>query len=81
MKIEVYGTGCAKCHATMENARKVVKELGLEQQAEVVLVKDIKAMSAKGIFLTPGVAIDGVKVSEGRIPSSEEIQRWIEERK
>jgi len=81
MKIEVYGTGCARCHATRESVEKVVKELGLEQEAEVVEVKDVKTFTAKGILLTPGVVIDGVKVSEGRIPSPEEIKKWIEGKK
>jgi len=30
--------------------------------------------------MTPGVVIDGVKVSEGKIPKMEEIKGWIEER-
>lgn len=81
MKIEVYGTGCPKCHATLENARKAIRELGLDREAEITEVKDIKAISAKGILLTPGLVIDGAKVSEGRVPSSEEIKRWIKERK
>jgi small redox-active disulfide protein 2 len=81
VKIEICGTGCAKCHATIGNVQKAVKELGLEQEVEVAEVKDIMAISAKGVFLTPGVVIDGVKVSEGRIPSPEEIKRLIEESK
>lgn len=81
MKIEVCGPGCAKCHATTENVRKVMKDLGLKQTVELAEVKDIMAISRKGVLLTPAVIIDGVKVSEGRIPNSEEITRWIEERK
>jgi len=81
MKIEIYGTGCPKCHATIGNAQKAVKELGLEQEVEVAEVKDIMAITAKGVFLTPGVVIDGTKVSEGRIPSREEIKKWIKETK
>lgn len=81
MKIEIYGTGCPKCHATIGNAQKAVKELGLEQEVEVAEVKDIMAITAKGVFLTPGLVIDGVKVSEGRIPSREEIKEWIKEKK
>jgi len=65
----------------MDNVQKVVKELGLEQEAAVTEVRDIKAISSKGVFLTPGVVIDDVKVSEGRIPSPEEIKEWIKERK
>ncbi|MBA7470506.1 hypothetical protein ES707_05793 [subsurface metagenome] len=81
MIIEVCGPGCAKCHATMENVQKVVKELGLEQEVEVAEVKDIMATSTKGVFLTPGVVINGVKVSEGRIPRTEEIKKWLEEKR
>ena len=81
MKIEICGTGCAKCHATMKNVQKMVKELGLEQEVEVAEVKDIITISTKGVLLTPGVIIDGAKVSEGRIPGTEEIKKWIKERK
>jgi small redox-active disulfide protein 2 len=81
VKIEICGTGCAKCHATMGNVQKAVKELGLEQTVEVSEVKDIMAISTKGVLLTPGVIIDGTKVSEGRIPRPEEIEGWIKERK
>jgi len=81
MKIEICGPGCARCHATMDNVQKVVRELGLEQEAAVTEIRDIKAISSRGVFLTPGVVIDDVKVSEGRIPSPEEIKVWIKERK
>ena len=81
MKIEICGPGCARCHATMGNVQKVVNELGLDQEAEVTEVKDIMAINIKGVFLTPGVIINGVKVSEGRIPTTEEIKKWIEERR
>jgi len=79
MIIEVCGPGCPRCHATMENVQKVVKELRLEQEVEVAEVKDIMAISTKGVFLTPGVVINGIKVSEGRIPSPQEVRKWIEE--
>jgi hypothetical protein len=60
--------------------QRVVKELGLEQEVELAEVKDIMAISNKGVLLTPGIIIDGTKVSEGRIPSTEEIKKWIKER-
>ena len=81
MIIEVCGPGCPKCHATKENVQKVVKELGLEQEVEVREVKDILAIINKGILFTPGVIIDGTKVAEGSIPSSEEVKKWIKEGK
>ena len=82
MIIEVCGPGCPRCHATKENIRKVLKELDLKEGEEVAImdIKDPRMMSAMGVFMTPGVVIDGVKVSEGKIPNAEDIKGWIEER-
>ena len=81
MIIEICGPGCPKCHATKENVQKVVKELGLEQEVEVREVKDILAIINKGVLLTPSVIIDGTKVTEGSIPSPEEVKKWIKKGK
>jgi len=40
-KIEVLGTGCAKCHQLEDRAKNAVKELGIE--ADFVKVTDIKS--------------------------------------
>jgi len=83
MIIEVCGPGCPRCHATKDNALKALKELGMEpgEEAMVVEIKDIKQISARGVIMTPAVLINGVKVCEGRIPSPQEVRKWIEERK
>ena len=79
MMIEVCGPGCPRCHATKDNVLKAIKELGLKEgdEAMVVEIKDIKQISARGVIMTPAVVIDGVKVCEGRIPSPEEVRKWI----
>jgi small redox-active disulfide protein 2 len=83
MIIEVCGPGCPRCHATKENIRKALKEMELEEGKEVALteIKDPEMMAARGVFMTPAVLIDSVKLCEGRIPSTEEIKKWIEEKK
>ncbi|MGD9118357.1 MAG: thioredoxin family protein [Dehalococcoidia bacterium] len=83
MIIEVCGPGCPRCHATNENVRKALKEMELEEgkEIEVTEIKDPKIMAARGVFMTPAVLIEGVKLCEGRIPNKEEIKKWIEERK
>ena len=83
MIIEVCGPGCPRCQATEKNVLQVVKELGMElgEEAQVIEIKDIKQISARGVILTPAVVIDGVKVCEGRIPSPQEVKKWIEERR
>ena len=79
MIIEVCGPGCPRCQATENNVVKALKELGgeLGDEAQVIKIKDIKQISARGVIMTPAVLIDGVKVCEGRIPSPEEVRRWI----
>jgi small redox-active disulfide protein 2 len=80
MLIEVCGPGCARCQMTGKNVRQAVKELGMENEAQVIDIKDIKEISARGVLVTPTVFIDGVKVCQGRIPSTQEVRKMIEER-
>ena len=83
MIIEVCGPGCPRCQAAEKNVLQALKELEKElgEEIQVIEIKDIKQISAKGVVLTPAVIIDGVKVSEGRIPSPQEVRKWIEERR
>jgi len=75
MKIEVLGTGCPKCQATLRNVERAVKELGI--QAEIIKVDDIAEIAARGVMITPALAIDGEIKCSGRIPSVEEIKSWL----
>jgi hypothetical protein len=55
----------------------------LEEGKEVALteIKDPRIMASRGVFLTPAVLIDAVKLCEGRVPSPNEIKGWIDERR
>ncbi|KKG12565.1 thioredoxin family protein [Methanosarcina sp. 2.H.A.1B.4] len=75
MRIEVLGSGCAKCNKTKEMAEKAVKEMGIE--AEIVKVDDFDKILGYGVMITPALVIDGdVKVA-GKVPSVEDIKKWI----
>ncbi len=78
MKVQVYGTGCAKCNMLEKAAKEAVKEVGAS--AEVVKVSDINAIADAGILATPGFAVDGVVKSMGRVPSKDELKKWIKEK-
>jgi hypothetical protein len=43
-------------------------------------ISDIKYFSKMGVFMTPGLVIDGEVVSTGKVPSSNEIKKKIEEK-
>jgi small redox-active disulfide protein 2 len=71
MKIEILGTGCAKCKKLYENAVDAVKQSG--KQAEVVKVEEIQKIMAYGVMSTPALVVDGVVKSAGKLVSPQEI--------
>ena len=75
MRIEVLGTGCPKCKATMSNAEKAVAEAGV--QAEIVKVDDIVEIATRGVMMTPALLVDGEVKAVGKIPTVEEIKSWL----
>ena len=75
MKIEILGTGCAKCKKTKEIVEQAVAELGVD--AEVVKVEDINAALDYGVMITPAVVIDGDVKIAGKVPPIEKVKEWI----
>lgn len=72
MKIEVLGTGCAKCKNLYDNVNKALAESG--KTAEVIKIEDIPSIMKYGVMSTPALVIDGqVKVS-GKLATVEEIK-------
>jgi len=75
MKIEVLGTGCAKCKNLYEAVQAAVKEKGIE--AEVVKVEEIPKIMKFGVMSTPALVIDGKVIFSGKTATAAEIQRLL----
>lgn len=75
MKIEILGTGCAKCKKTKEIIEKVLKETGVE--AEVVKVEDVEKILNYGVMVTPAVVVDGDLKTVDKTPDEKEVRKWI----
>ncbi len=75
MKIEILGTGCAKCKKLFENALEAAKELHIE--AEVSKVEDIQKIMNAGVMITPALAVDDQVKSAGKVLSVDEIKKII----
>jgi small redox-active disulfide protein 2 len=73
--IKVLGSGCARCNELEKRVRDALAELGIA--ANLDHVTDLKAISAMGVLMTPGLAIDGKVVSQGKIPSKNELKRLL----
>lgn len=76
-KIQILGTGCAKCEKLAKNAEQAVKELGIDCQIEKVT--DVKEITNYGVMLTPGFAVDGDTKTAGKVLSVDEIKKYISE--
>jgi len=71
MKVQVLGSGCAKCKLLEEHAREAIAELGI--QAEVEKVTDTDAIIEMGVMMTPALAIDGEVKSVGRVLTKDQV--------
>jgi len=76
--IEVFGPGCHRCHATKEAIRRALEVAGVE--AMLTHISDPREMAKNHVFFTPAVRIDGEMKSTGRVPTAEEISKWLIER-
>lgn len=75
MKIEVLGTGCAKCSTLYENVKAALKELGKE--AEVVKVQDIPSIMKYGVMSTPALVVDGKVKFSGKVPGVTDLKGML----
>lgn len=75
MKIEIFGTGCAKCKRLEKQVQKAVKELKVK--ADVKKVEDITDIMNRGVMMTPALAIDGKIILSGKTSNIDEIKEMI----
>jgi small redox-active disulfide protein 2 len=77
MEIKILGPGCPRCHEVEKRTINALAELNVA--ADVQKISDIKKIVEYNIISTPGLVINGKVKCAGRIPSLEEIKRWIQE--
>jgi small redox-active disulfide protein 2 len=75
MKIQILGTGCAKCHQLTENAAAAARELGIEFELEKIT--DIVKIVEYGVLATPALAVDGKVKLVGKVASPAEIRELL----
>lgn len=75
MEIKVLGSGCSRCHKTLEVVEKVVKESGADAQVEYVT--DMMRIMEYNVMSMPAVVIDGVVKLKGKVPSEAEVKEVL----
>ena len=74
-KLQILGSGCAKCNELANRTRAAATALGLEYGIEKV--SDLKQIMGFGVMRTPALVIDGAVKVAGRVPSVEEIKALL----
>lgn len=74
-KIQVLGTGCAKCERTVQLLNDVAESEGVS--VDVQKVEDIAEIMSMGVMSTPGVVVDGTLVHSGSMPSRSQVVEWL----
>ncbi len=77
MKVEILGTGCAKCKKLFAEAEEGARRYG--GAVELAKVEDLRAIMAYGVRQTPALVVAGRVRSSGRIASADEIAAWMGE--
>ncbi|MCK4535721.1 MAG: TM0996/MTH895 family glutaredoxin-like protein [Desulfuromonadales bacterium] len=75
MKIQILGTGCAKCEKLAEHTKQAADALGLEYEMEKVT--GLNEIMAFGVMTTPGLVVDGKVLTAGKVPSPADIEKLL----
>ena len=75
MRIQVLGTGCAKCKQLTANAERAVAELGLAVAVEKV--EDIREIMKFSVMSTPALVVDGKVRSVGKVLAPEDVKKLL----
>lgn len=75
MKIQILGTGCAKCKQLTENAETAAREAGMTYELEKVT--GIAEIVKFGVMSTPALVIDGKVKLAGKVATPAEIRALL----
>lgn len=76
MRIQVLGTGCAKCKQLTANAEKAVTELGLAVPVEKV--EDLREIMKFKVMSTPALVVDGQVRSTGKVLAPDDVKALLQ---
>ena len=74
-KLQILGTGCAKCASLANAVELAAKELGLEYEIEKVT--DLKRIMSFGVMTTPALAVDGTVKIAGKVPGVDKLKALL----
>lgn len=74
-KIQILGSGCAKCRQLTAITEQAAQDLGLQYELEKLT--DVTRYAEFGVMFTPALVVDGVVKLSGKVPSFDEARRLL----
>jgi small redox-active disulfide protein 2 len=74
-KIQILGSGCAKCRQLTAVTEQAAQDLGLPYELEKVT--DIARYADFGVLFTPALVVDGVVKLSGKVPSLDDAKKLL----
>ena len=75
MKLQILGTGCAKCNNLMQATEKAAQALGVPYELEKVT--DLRQIIAFGVMTTPALVVDGKVRAAGKVLAPEAVKEFL----
>lgn len=75
MKLQVLGTGCAKCNQLATAAQAAAERLGVEYELEKIT--DFMRFADFGVMITPALVVDGKLKVAGKVPTDAELEKML----
>ena len=77
LSIKILGPGCPACERLEQTVMTVLAELDLP--AEVEHIRDMKDITALGVFGTPALLINDDVKAVGTLPNRDALKKWLQE--
>ena len=75
MKLQILGTGCAKCNQLAAATNAAAERLGLDYEMEKVT--DYARFAEFGVMVTPALVVNGKLKVAGKIPSDTDLEQML----
>jgi len=74
-KLQILGTGCAKCQKLADNTKQAADNLGIGYELDKVT--DLNQIMTFGVMSTPALVVDGQVVIVGKVPAVAELEKLL----
>lgn len=75
LDVQVAGPGCKNCLEVKVRVARVLADLKVESRVREL--REYQEIAQSGVMMTPGIIVNGKVVSQGKVPSEEQIKTWI----